>query len=318
MSLLSIIIPVYNAAKHIPKFIKYLDHQLAPQIEWIFINDGSSDTSLTLLQEVALKYPYIKVLSKVNGGAASARNVGIEHASATYLAYVDIDDQFEIDLLWKALQFTLENQLDIYAYNYDYIASSGHVNAQALIHPIQYEVIQSGISVLQQGYQPSSVCVFLLKRLFMLENKLYFVAGITHEDVEVSLRYMLAAKKVYFSKEIIYHYYQHEGSVTNQITSEKQQSYLLDEIKIAKLMKANLERYNDETAKLVIVKNYNSVVWNLIYFLFQHKKTISKNFITQCIISLKSENLFPIKGALKTTFQKVSSPLFAIYFYLKY
>lgn len=304
---LSIIIPVFNAEQHIPSFINYLKKHADPSIEIIFINDGSTDNSLALLQESQELLPCCQILNKPNGGAATARNLGIKKAKGKYLIFVDIDDCFELPLIMNKITWVEQEQLELFAYKYDYISNDKRTNNKASDHPITYNHINTGLFFLEQGYQPSSICVFIILKSFLTSNNLYFVEGITHEDVEVSLRYMLSAKRVYFCSEILYHYFQHEGSVTNQNTAEKKQKYLFDEIKIASLMKNQEAIYPQLKTKKIIQKNYNAVVWNLIYIVYKSPQSLNKDARVQMIAMLEAHGLYPIKGALKTNFQRLST-----------
>ena len=76
MSLLSIIVPVYNSEKHLKECLDSLINQTYKNIEIICVNDGSTDNSLNILNEYAKKDNRIKIFSKENGGMASARNLG--------------------------------------------------------------------------------------------------------------------------------------------------------------------------------------------------------------------------------------------------
>lgn len=314
---LSVIIPVYNAAAFIDRCFRLIRENDLADTEVIFIDDGSRDNSLQQLQDFALGQDHIKVLTKPNGGAASARNMGIRSATGNYITFLDADDTVDFAALFQLLNFSFEQQIEVCGYRYNYIASGGEVVSNALVHPITYNTLGTGLSFLTQGYQPSSICVFLLQREFMIRNQLFFVEGITHEDVEVSLRYLLDAQRVYFSDLIIYNYYQNEGSVTNQVTQQKKESYLLDEVKIAGQMKENLLRYNRPEQQTAIRKNYNSVVWNLIYHMIKEKGTFSRPFRQEVIALLKQKQVYPIKGPLKTRFQRISRILMNVEFLVR-
>lgn len=303
---LSVIIPVYNASTFIAQCFQTLNTKALPQTEIIFVDDGSTDNSLVQLNAFALGKPWVRVFTKTNGGAASARNFGIKEATGTYIAFLDADDTISFDELFQLLAFSLEHKLDICAYGYNYITNDGAIVKDSLKHPITYGVIDTGFSFLTQGYQPSSICVFLLDRNFIMNNRLFFVEGITHEDVEISLRYFLVAQKVYFSEKVIYNYYQNEGSVTNQITQRKKEQYLLDEVEVAFLMKQNLDKYIKAEERIVIKKNYNSVTWNLLYQMLKEKSVYGKPFRRKIIDLLLEKQLYPIKGPLKTKFQNLS------------
>lgn len=304
---LSIIIPMYNAAPYFNSLKEVVNPVLnRPGIELILVNDGSKDDTLRLAQAFAAEAANILLLDKENGGAASARNSGIKKARGTYLAFLDADDRMDFQALLKLLDIAKEKSLDICAFDLRYINAKGEVSGNGLQHPIAYNSLHTGQSFLAQGYQPSSICVFLVRTAFITGAGLFFHEGITHEDVELSFRWMLQAQKVWFTKEIVYYYYQNLGSVTNQLTPEQKKAYLLDEVTVAVLMKAEEAGYKGEIKK-VIQKNYNSVTWNLLYGIYKDPGMLDKRYVRDVLHRLREKKIYPIKGALKTKFQKLSS-----------
>ena len=88
----SIVVPVYNTEKYLDECLNSLENQTFKDIEIICVNDGSKDNSLEILKNHAVKDERIKIIDKENGGVSSARNVGIDAASGTYISFVDSDD----------------------------------------------------------------------------------------------------------------------------------------------------------------------------------------------------------------------------------
>ena len=107
--LVSIIVPIYNVEKYITKCVKSLMEQDYESIEIILVNDGSTDKSLTLINELAKKDERIIVINKANGGVSSARNVGVENATGSYLMFVDGDDWVEADYVSYFYRLIKEN-----------------------------------------------------------------------------------------------------------------------------------------------------------------------------------------------------------------
>lgn len=95
---ISIIVPVYNVEKYIRRCIDSLITQTFKSIEIILIDDGSKDTSGAICDEYALKDERVKVIHKENGGVSSARNVGLDNATGTYIMFCDPDDY--VDPTW--------------------------------------------------------------------------------------------------------------------------------------------------------------------------------------------------------------------------
>ena len=93
MKQLSVILPVYNVAKYLPRCIESLLGQTLDDFEIIFVNDGSPDNSIDILKKYQEKYPEkINIYSIENHGVSYARNYGAQKANGEYLLFVDSDD----------------------------------------------------------------------------------------------------------------------------------------------------------------------------------------------------------------------------------
>lgn len=90
----SVIIPVYNAEAYLAACFDRIQRQTYSAVEYIFINDGSTDDSLTLLQRAAKTQAAMTVVSQDNGGPSAARNAGLAVATGEYVMFLDSDDVF--------------------------------------------------------------------------------------------------------------------------------------------------------------------------------------------------------------------------------
>ena len=102
----SVIIPVYNAAKYLSRCLNSIFEQDYADTEIICINGGSTDESLKVLEEYGDK---IKIINQENKGAAAARNAGIKIASKDYITFIDADDYIDKDLLDKLAPYMKQN-----------------------------------------------------------------------------------------------------------------------------------------------------------------------------------------------------------------
>ncbi len=109
--LISIVIPVYNAAEYLERSIGSVRKQTYEKLEIITVDDGSKDDSLKILEGFASEDPRIKVISKENGGSSSARNAGLKAATGKYLGFIDADDYIEPDM-YENLLNALDNDFD--------------------------------------------------------------------------------------------------------------------------------------------------------------------------------------------------------------
>ncbi len=109
MSIISIIVPVYNTEKYLARCIDSILSQTHKNIELILVNDGSSDSSGEICDRFSSDDSRIKVIHKENGGVSSARNVGLKAATGTYIMFCDSDDKLPetaVEDLLKAVAAT--------------------------------------------------------------------------------------------------------------------------------------------------------------------------------------------------------------------
>lgn len=119
MPKISVIIPVYNAEKYLEQCISSIANQTMKDIEILAINDGSTDNSLNILDQLSLQYKGIlKIFNKENGGAGSARNIGLENAKGEFIKFVDADDYLIVDILEKMYTVAKENNISLVRGNY--------------------------------------------------------------------------------------------------------------------------------------------------------------------------------------------------------
>lgn len=110
---ISVVVPVYNAEKNLERCINSIYAQTFTDYEIILVNDGSKDNSLAVCNEYAKKDSRITVIDKENGGAGSARNMGIEEAKGEYLAFPDSDDWFEPEMYETLYNLAKKGDYDI-------------------------------------------------------------------------------------------------------------------------------------------------------------------------------------------------------------
>ena len=113
MNRLSIVIPVYNAGRYLSSCIKNLRGQTFQDWEAVFVDDGSTDGSGSLLEELTAGEPRFHVIHQENGGTARARNAGLEKASGEYVTFMDSDDELDPELYEKLVRLMDETGADL-------------------------------------------------------------------------------------------------------------------------------------------------------------------------------------------------------------
>lgn len=115
---ISIIIPVYNVEKYLPKCLDSIVNQTYKNLEIICVNDESPDGCLKILENYAEKDNRVKIVSQKNQGLSGARNTGAKYVTGDYIMYVDSDDWIEPDTCEIALNKALEQKADLVFWTY--------------------------------------------------------------------------------------------------------------------------------------------------------------------------------------------------------
>lgn len=119
--LISVVVPVYNVEKYLPKCIESIINQTYKNLEIILVDDGSPDECGRICDEYAAKDKRIKVMHKENGGLSDARNKGIDVATGTYLAFIDSDDYIDKEMFDKLYKRIIADGSDIAICNLLYV-----------------------------------------------------------------------------------------------------------------------------------------------------------------------------------------------------
>lgn len=122
---ISVIIPVYNTAEYLPKCLDSVCGQTYKNLEIICVDDGSTDGSGDIAERYAEKDPRVQVIHKANEGESSARNVGLQHSTGEYVAFVDCDDWLEANMYEVMISAMKRNRLDMAACGYFWETEEG-------------------------------------------------------------------------------------------------------------------------------------------------------------------------------------------------
>lgn len=124
--LISVIIPVYNCEKYLEKSISSLLNQtIFNRIEFIFVDDGSTDKSYEIIKKYKKLYRNFVLFHQDNMGVSAARNLGIKIANGKYIAFFDADDIALPRLYEKLYELILESDADISIVDYSMVFNDG-------------------------------------------------------------------------------------------------------------------------------------------------------------------------------------------------
>ncbi len=255
---ISIIIPVYNAEKHIEKCLNSIKGQKETKnkFEVIIVNDGSTDNS----EEVIKKYIEnseldIKYYGKENEGVAKTRNYGIRKSTGDYILFIDADDYIAQNTL-SILEPYLEKNVDLIKFKLQRVDNDGNI-----IEKVDGPVFKdsTGEEAFNRLYCEDilldSPCVYLIKKDLFTKNNLEF-QGTYHEDFGLMPTLILSAKRMVSLPDYLYQYVQAGNSITRNDdygkTIKKMEDCLfhydrmlklIDNMKLRKETKENIKIY---------------------------------------------------------------------------
>jgi glycosyltransferase involved in cell wall biosynthesis len=215
---ISVIIPVYNVEKYLPECIESVLNQGKLRQEVILVNDGSTDQSGTIADQYARQDSRIKVVHKENGGASSARNVGLELAQGAYIAFVDSDDWVKESALSELYCEAVRYQADVVMGNVWLCFQDGGVDKpfKRVTNEILNNVLsgKEGFSwlVKTRFYLPLQV-KYIYRRKFLKKIQAQFEEGIIHEDELWTPVVLYHAERMVITGIDFYYYRQNRESV---------------------------------------------------------------------------------------------------------
>jgi glycosyltransferase involved in cell wall biosynthesis len=314
---ISFVIPVYNAAKYLNKCVDSIFQSDLEdgQYEIILVDDGSTDNSVEVSQQICAAHSQVSLYTQKNQGSSVARNTGIDHATGDYIWFIDSDDFLDSSLLKNIYNdINAHQQLDIYAVQLKII--DGYNTQKECVQPLlAHNIIMKGRDAVLNGYQPSSACALICRREWLKNNNLKFYPGISHQDVEFTMRAVSLAGNVYFSVYTPYFYIKHNGSVSRAQNAKKFYFYMIGDMYVSLSFKQFAVSLTDPALKTYIVKWSNSIILNMLLSLrWNNNPLIDQMFIHKMLSDLRQHGVYPVYGPFLTWKQYILCPYINHYF----
>lgn len=258
--LLSIIIPVYNTELYLEECVESLLNQNLENFEIIFVNDGSTDNSKTIMLRYQEEYPYIHYFEQENAGQGKARNFGLQQAKGTYIYFMDSDDYLLPGALNKMLTKASADDLDaIYFNGKSFYPEQTDKNGEPItedhkqatgFYSKEYGFYSDGEQLLHDLSINNNLviqpCLYLVKKEIYDIHELYFPENHIHEDQFVTVTLFLYVRNLYHTDEIVFmRRIRRQSSVTNQ---DKKPSFL-GYVNVLPYFDSIYETHNFQTAK---------------------------------------------------------------------
>lgn len=220
---ISIIVPVYNAENYLRRCIDSILEQTYTNFELLLINDGSTDGSAKILEEVKESDSRIRIVHKKNEGVSATRNLGLKLVTGDYITFIDSDDfvdKLYLEVLYKSLT---ENDADIASGNFASFNEERQTFLFFTTDETYFEKVYSPQEWLDQENNPRHnlflTVIFTPFKLYKRElwENIEYPVGRVREDDAIIHKLYLRCQRISFVNSAIYFYSQHEDSLSKTV-----------------------------------------------------------------------------------------------------
>lgn len=306
----SVIMPVYNTEEYVEEALRSIMNQTLKEIEIIIIDDGSTDSSLSVIKELASKDPRIQYFSQVNKGQSVARNAGIEKATGEYLYFMDSDDILEDVAFELCYHRCASEQLDFVFFD---AKNFGEISKSIVEYDRKKQLdnqVYSGIEFLnilldKAVYRVTPWLYFINFSFLQKQNIIFDSKFRIYEDQIFSARLYLSASRIAYIPISLFHRRLRQNSLmTNPYSLYHVETYFMIAEELTNIGR-NGSKEEQHSISRIVKEMLNAAIY------MAHKLIISERMIIgakvfknyPCYISLKTWIVlfFPQSIAIKSS-----------------
>lgn len=262
----SIIIPVYNVEQQIARCIQSVINQTYQKLEIILVDDGSRDRSGIICDEYRLNDSRIKVIHKENGGVSSARNLGLECATGSYVVFLDGDDALDLDTISICVNELEDEKWDVVTFGYHMYEEKGDTISFQTDIRYRRSTAASNEEIYRNyiAYDDAGVFDFITDKIIrkkcITEANAKFQSrfNVGGEDAVFVLNLLPFVQNMKVTEHAFYQYYRRVGtSITSVFHQDKFDRYY----ERLQLLCKNMKEHNCFDADYVIKKYGTYFLW---------------------------------------------------------
>ena len=319
--MVSVIVPVYNVEKYIGECLESLANQTYKDLQIIIVNDGSTDRSMSIINQYLNKFSNIEIITQRNMGVAEARNNGLKKANGEYTLFIDPDDFMDKRMIEVMCNSANENDSDVVLCGY-YLYYSGKNLKIKNEHKLDSNKVYDSNYILDKMLKheiQGQLWNKLFKTEFLIANNFNLEKGRAIEDVFPVFKLISKANKITYINELLYYYRQNESSIIHVKSVKIMDDYYYAMSNILKYVEENNIPSNSNSIKifkvtglLVLLKRYQRIYGNKIYTDFKDEIYYKFNLNLIDIVFLRN---FKLSYKIKLILWKLK--LFNIYYDFK-
>lgn len=230
--MISIVVPVYNAEKYLKNCIESILSQSYSDIEVILVDDGSTDHSGSICDQIAIKDNRIKVIHQKNKGVSSARNAGLKECIGDWIMFVDADDELYVDSI-EHLLGNVKDDIDLVIGGYRQYSENGdviyEVNDREILQMNSHAAIKLMYKSLYYNYQGYSSNK-LFRRDILMDNQIAFNDNIYYnEDRLFVVNYVIkCSNRIIYDTTPVYKYFVRDSGAMASMNKSFNRKFITD------------------------------------------------------------------------------------------
>lgn len=264
--LVSIIVPIYNVEKFLPRCIESICNQTYENIEILLINDGSTDESEQICVDFMARDPRIRYFLKENGGLSDARNYGIERACGKYLAFIDSDDFVESDFILRLYDALVQQNASVAIAGFSKVDENGTILKKEQLE--NEELVLTGREVCKKLHsEKGQVFVVAWNKLYKKElfTNLKYAKGKLHEDEYLAYQLFYEIERIAIVEECLYYYVKRRESITRTQMTDLRFECLIE------YQLLRIDFFNSKNDSELLTLNQQAFLLFVIQFLEQNR-----------------------------------------------
>ena len=227
---LSVIVPMYNVEDYVEECLLSLVKQTYQDMEIIVVDDGSTDNSVKIVEDMLAKYQQLSLVHKPNGGLSDARNFGLQYAKGDYIGFIDSDDYVE-KTFYEKMMAVASQDYDVVVCDIHYFFEDGN------------GYIMKGINHHGDNMQKNALLspMFAWNKVYhrhFFDDGMRYPLNTWYEDTPVTTMIFALSNKIGYVNEALVHYRQRQGS----IMASNQSRRILEIFNIMDMVRTNFKK----------------------------------------------------------------------------
>ena len=302
--MISVIVPIYNINKYIERCVYSIINQKYTDLEIILVDDGSTDSSGLICDNLSEKDKRIVVIHKENGGLSSARNAGLDIAKGEYIGFVDGDDYISENMYETLLYKMQQNNADLAICSFKEVQEGKLLRSPLKNNEPEKIIMGRSKYQLVTGFETANTiaCSKLYKKEIF--DGLRFPEGKLHEDQWIIPYVIEKSNKIVKIKDELYFYLTRNNSISKEKIKPNRMWDLMDALKNTCDFFKDKGLYEDQKEEARHLCNYIIKYYSEADVLFESPRNIKAQLISYFRDVMKQcNNVFSFRQVIYQCFR---------------